>query len=281
MHYVHLSFVLEEDIVTPTSSVSLNTQPLKSEVWYVDDLFTCQVVCLYFVYLFIFLLTYYFVDLFFFYFFICFLTFLLFHIFFDSLFYFYLLACLFIYSLIYLFAHSLTRLFVCLFVYSYWKLLLTVLSCEKSENLGPSIPDESKEVSSKTQKDLKRKLKQSVRTTPLNTDEEILRVPLSASKGLNGQQLKIQATYSRVPITDNTGSQGLGQGSAGLTGLAGLGIAGFGGNVHVHGNGSGIYGDGSRYPASLPSTRGKYENTQIHIHIHTHTHTHTHSSESH
>lgn len=175
-----------------------------------------------------------------------------------------------------------------LFIHFPYLFTISYFDDKKSENPGPSIPDGNKEeVSLKTQKDLKRKLKQNVRTTPLSTDEEILRVPLSASKGLNGQQLKIQATYSRVPITDNTGSQGQGQGSAGLTGLtglAGLGIAGFGGNGQGHGNGSstGLYREG-RNPASLPSTRGKYTRTysyirtyvRFHDYIHSHAHTHT------
>ena len=75
------------------------------------------------------------------------------------------------------------------------------------------------------------------------------------------QQLKVIATYSRVPYTDSTGPQaGPGQGSR-LTGLAGLtgmtGLGGYGGDGNVHGNGSGIF-RGEPRTASLPSTRGKY-----------------------
>ena len=114
------------------------------------------------------------------------------------------------------------------------------------------------------------------RVTQLNTDDEILRVPLSASRGLHGQQLKIQATYSRVPISDTNGTQ-QGQGSVRYAGLAGLaGIGGVGGNGQ-HGNGSGIFNDRNRNPGSLPSTRGKYAHTYIHTHTHTHTHTLTHT----
>ena len=90
----------------------------------------------------------------------------------------------FFYLFIYLFTYLFIYLFVNLFTY-----LLTFYS----HQINSFFPREESGSSNQRFKD----------GVEIKTDEEIIRIPVSTSKGQNGNKLKIYATYSKVPIMNN------------------------------------------------------------------------------